>query len=82
MRLPLPVPRAGPRPAGGDISPQTPLRDHLIIIDVPSGVHQHPSLASCYVLFPGTGCCPDLIKHVKSFSIPGSIHVLFHFYSI
>lgn len=49
----------------GDCLLQTPLRDCLIIINVHSDVSQHPSPSSHHVLVPGTGCCPDLFKHVE-----------------
>lgn len=49
----------------GDCLLQTPLRDCLIISNVHSNVSQHPSPSSHYVLVPGTGCGPDLFKHVK-----------------
>lgn len=55
---------------------QTPLTDHLTIIDVHSDINQYLSLASCYVLVPATGRCPDLVKHVKSFPVSGSIFAL------
>lgn len=37
----------------------------MIVIDVHSDINKQPSLAFCYVLVPGRGCCPDLVKNVK-----------------
>lgn len=38
-----------------------------MVTDVHSDTNQHPSLASCFVLHPGTGCCPEPVKQEKRF---------------
>lgn len=55
---------------------KTRLTDCLIITAVHSDINQHPSLASCNVLVPGTGRRLDLVKHVKSLPVSGSLHEL------
>lgn len=46
---------------------QSCLRGCLIVINADSDINQQPSPASCCVTVDGTGCCPDLVKHVKQF---------------
>lgn len=47
----------------GGCSVQTLLRNCRTIVDVHSNINQYPFLAFCYALLPGTGCCPDVVKH-------------------
>lgn len=69
-------PQAGLGSEAEDCFPQTPLRDCLIVIDVHSDINQQPYHAAHFMLVPGTGCCPHLVKHVQQFLIPGSLHGL------
>lgn len=46
------------------------------MMDVPFDVNLNPSSASCCVLVPGAGHCPDLVKRAEEFLVPGNIHIL------
>lgn len=54
-------------PTRMEIASRNPLRDCLVVIGIPSDINQHPSPTSCSALGPGTGYCPDLVKHVDQF---------------
>lgn len=63
----------GPRPEWRMLC-ANPLRDHRIVLGIPSDINQYPSLVSCDVLLLGTGCGPD--EALKQFPVPESVHVL------
>lgn len=62
--------RVGPKPEQSCfLQISSHLRDCLMVLDVHFDITHLPSLAFCYVLGPGTGCCPDLVNHIISYTI-------------